>query len=391
VNVMDEYKKVSLSLIVWKSSIREFTDEDVENMAASLRVHSQIEPIIVKPLNKQGLYEGVCGKLRFEGLKHAKIPNALTRIHKFKDEEEVLEWQLAENLHRKEPSDYEKIEAINKLADLRKKRFPEDSVVKGIVIAIQESTGEKKPEGTVRKYLSVAERLKEPTKKVLRRTPKKARKVEISHLEQICRVEDEAQQVELAKKVMDKGWTVQKLKHEVAKILTPSPPPLPEGKFNVIYADPPWRYNVKYLRGNPEKYYPTMTLEEICGVKIPASEDAVLFLWTTNPMLEDALSVMKAWGFKYKTNMAWVKSKFGTGFYFRGQHELLLVGVKGDVHPPEEPNRFPSVLFANTTRHSEKPEDVYELIEKMYPDAKYVELFARNRREGWQSWGNEVV
>jgi len=166
--------------------------------------------------------------------------------------------------------------------------------------------------------------------------------------------------------------------------------PLPEVKFDIIYADPPWEYRVKHRRGSPEKHYPTMTLDQICNIEIPASENAVLFLWGTNPLLEEALKVMDAWGFKYKSNMVWVKDKFGTGFYFRGQHELLLVGVKGDVHPPTESNRFPSVLQAPVKEHSEKPTEVYDIIEKMYPNATYLELFARKQRLGWQAWGNEV-
>jgi len=166
--------------------------------------------------------------------------------------------------------------------------------------------------------------------------------------------------------------------------------PLPSGEFDVIYADPPWRYYVNHLRANPEKYYPTMSVEEICNLKIPSSENTVLFLWTTNPMLEDALKVIEAWGFKYKTNMVWVKNKFGTGFYVRGQHELLLLAVKGDVHPPIESNRFSSVVNADVREHSQKPTEVYDIIEKMYPDAHYLELFARNKRNGWEAWGNEV-
>jgi N6-adenosine-specific RNA methylase IME4 len=130
--------------------------------------------------------------------------------------------------------------------------------------------------------------------------------------------------------------------------------------------------------------------QEICELQIPTSENAVLFLWATNPLLEDALQVMKAWGFQYKTNIVWVKDKFGIGFYVRGQHELLLIGTKGNVHPPEESNRFSSVVNADVKEHSEKPEEIYNLIEAMYPDKTYLELFARKQRLKWKSWGNEV-
>jgi len=107
-------------------------------------------------------------------------------------------------------------------------------------------------------------------------------------------------------------------------------------------------------------------------------------------MLEEALEVMKAWGFQYKTNLVWVKDRFGLGFFVRGQHELLLVGVKGSVHPPGESNRFSSVLKVPVKKHSEKPEEVYGLIENMYPNARKIELFARKIREGWEAWGLEV-
>lgn len=200
----------------------------------------------------------------------------------------------------------------------------------------------------------------------------------------------EQKQVEVAKKVVEKNLTVKQTKKLVKEVLWKDQPPLPTEPFNVVYADPPWTYNVKHLRGNPEKHYPTLTTKEICGMSIPSSDNAVLFLWATNPMLEDALQVMKAWGFSYKTNLVWVKNKMGVGFYLRGQHELLLIGVKGDVHPPEQSNRVASVLKADVGKHSKKPDVVYEIIEGMYPQAKYLELFARQKRQGWEAWGNEL-
>lgn len=173
------------------------------------------------------------------------------------------------------------------------------------------------------------------------------------------------------------------------------PPPLPEGIFNVIYADPPWQYEFSLSeRGDPERHYPTMSLEKICALNIPASEGAVLFLWATNPKLKEALQVIESWGFEYRTNMVWIKDKIGTGYYFRGQHELLLLAKKGNISPPNESDRFPSVLFSPREEHSEKPEEVYGIIEKMYPDPdyRYLELFSRNvkGREGWTCWGLEV-
>ncbi|TRZ69880.1 MAG: hypothetical protein D4R96_02500 [Nitrosopumilaceae archaeon] len=165
--------------------------------------------------------------------------------------------------------------------------------------------------------------------------------------------------------------------------------PIPEGEFSVILSDPPWQY---YLngKGSPENHYDTMSTESICNLSIPSAKNSILFLWATAPKLQDALEVMERWGFEYKTNMVWVKDKIGTGYYFRGQHELLLVGKKGQILVPEVEDIPNSVLISPRRAHSEKPSEVYNIIEKMYPNQKYLELFARNKRENWTSWGNEL-
>lgn len=168
-----------------------------------------------------------------------------------------------------------------------------------------------------------------------------------------------------------------------------APPTLPSGVFDVIYADPPWKYYYK-ARGNPEFHYPLMEDEEIWALKVPSAENAILFLWATNPKLPEALKTMDSWGFTYKTNFVWVKDRFGTGFYVRGQHELLLIGTKGNIPTPVNDTRPSSIIEAPVREHSRKPDEVYNIIESMYPNRKYVELFARNNREGWISWGDQV-
>jgi ParB family chromosome partitioning protein len=210
-----------LSAIFWKSPIRNFTKQDIIDMAASLRIHGQIQPVICKPANAEGMCEGVCGHLRYEAAKHAGLGEMLVRVHKFEDEEEVLEWQLAENLHRKELSALERAQAYGKLADLRKKRFPEEqTVVKGIAMAVEELTGTKPAEKTVRKYLDISRKIGNKAKEIsLPRPSEKASFPKISHLEQISRIEDEDKQAELLEKTATRGWTVQKLEQEVDREL----------------------------------------------------------------------------------------------------------------------------------------------------------------------------
>lgn len=177
----------------------------------------------------------------------------------------------------------------------------------------------------------------------------------------------------------------------------PAPAPVEPaaGTYSVLYADPPWRYEqpggqTPDLRA-VENHYPTMSDAEIAALEVPAADDAVLFLWATNPKLIEAAGVMAAWGFEYRTNACWVKDRFGMGYYVRGQHELLLIGRRGNLGVPEPANRPASVVSAPRQQHSRKPDDFYELIERMYPEDSRVELFARRPREGWASWGNQLA
>jgi len=104
----------------------------------------------------------------------------------------------------------------------------------------------------------------------------------------------------------------------------------------------------------------------------------------------EALGVMKAWGFTYKTHSIWDKEIIGMGYWWRGQHELLLVGVKGKMSPPPQHMRVSSVRRERRTRHSKKPSGVGVMIDRWYPELNKIELFAREKTEGWDVWGNEV-
>lgn len=169
----------------------------------------------------------------------------------------------------------------------------------------------------------------------------------------------------------------------------------PEDKHSIIYADPPWRYEhppIGSTSRSIENHYPTMSLEEICELPVSgvAADDAVLFLWATAPKLAECFAVIESWGFTYRTCMVWVKDKIGMGYHARNQHEILLIAKRGTLAPPEPSDRPPSVLHAPRAAHSAKPEEFYELIEKMYPGAPKLELFARGEREGWSVWGNQA-
>jgi N6-adenosine-specific RNA methylase IME4 len=171
----------------------------------------------------------------------------------------------------------------------------------------------------------------------------------------------------------------------------PAAPPLPEGPFQLIYADPPWQLGNPDGINAPEHHYPTMPLQAIKDLQPPAAEDTVLFLWAVNCRLPEALEVISAWGFTYKTNLVWVKPSIGLGYWARNRHELLLIATRGQIDLPDAGKAPDSVIEADRGRHSQKPEQAYQLIETAYPHLTKLELFARGTpRPGWQTWGNQA-
>lgn len=132
-----------------------------------------------------------------------------------------------------------------------------------------------------------------------------------------------------------------------------------------------------------------MSLDEIKNLPIDdiADENAHLYLWCPNGMIPEALEVMKSWGFKYKTVLTWVKNRSIFGYYFKGQSEQLLFGVKGKLAPQDR--KQVTIIHGAVRNHSRKPDEQYDVIEKISPFPR-IELFARVRREGWDAWGDEV-
>ena len=169
-------------------------------------------------------------------------------------------------------------------------------------------------------------------------------------------------------------------------------------KYNIIYADPPWRYQDRKCNGACEFHYNTMKIDNICElpVKDITDKDCVLFLWTTYPMLQEAMQLIKAWGFKYKTiGFQWVKqNKSGNGFFFglgrwtRGNTECCLIATKGK--PKRVNNSVGQLIVSPIQAHSEKPNEARTKIVELMGDLPRIELFALQYAEGWDCWGNEV-
>lgn len=185
---------------------------------------------------------------------------------------------------------------------------------------------------------------------------------------------------------------------QLVRQLAPRVRPLPAKKFSVIYADPPWRFEprsrITGMNRAAENHYPTMTIDELHMLMVEgiAHADAALFLWATQPMLEEAIGLMRDWDFDYRSHLIWDKGKIGLGYWFRNRHELLLVGMRGHIKGPARGKQWPSLVYHPRGRHSAKPEIFREMIDAYFPaPLKKIELFARGkRRKDWTLWGNEV-
>ena len=174
-------------------------------------------------------------------------------------------------------------------------------------------------------------------------------------------------------------------------------------KYNIIYADPPWSYKDKRdkhprMCGGATSHYNTMSIEQIKSLPIKdfAADNCMLFLWVTFPNLQEGLDVIKAWGFKYKTlGFSWIKTNknngkpfFGIGYYTKSNCEVCLIGVKGK--PIKASNSVSSVIISPRQEHSKKPDQIRDKIVELCGDVPRIELFARQKTEGWDVWGNEV-
>ena len=172
-------------------------------------------------------------------------------------------------------------------------------------------------------------------------------------------------------------------------------------KYSIIYADPPWAYRTYSKKGqgrSAESHYPTMCIEDIKALPVGelAAKDCALFLWITFPCLCEALEVLTAWGFSYKTvAFVWVKQNrrndelfTGMGYWTRANAEICILATKG--HPKRVDAGVRQVILSHIEEHSKKPDEARERIVRLMGDLPRVELFARQSPEGWDVWGNEV-
>ena len=174
----------------------------------------------------------------------------------------------------------------------------------------------------------------------------------------------------------------------------------PDKKYQIIYADPPYEYSnsgsTKNSRGNAKQFYKTMPVNEIKKIPVEkiADDNCWLFLWTTYPQIQNGLDVLRAWGFGYKTvAFTWIKKTVhmkdfvGMGFYTRANPEIVLLGLKGKVHPINKTVR--NIVYSQIQEHSKKPDIVRDKIIQLCGDLSRIELFARQKIPKWDCWGDD--
>lgn len=170
--------------------------------------------------------------------------------------------------------------------------------------------------------------------------------------------------------------------------------------YDFIMADPPWRFETWSEAGkakkSPERHYGTMSIDEIAALPVGhlAGIDCTLWLWATHPMVDQQIEVIRRWGFRFVTSGAWVKRTatgklaFGTGYRLRSASEPFLLATNGN---PETAKNIRSVVEGPVREHSRKPDEAYAEAERMMPHARRADLFSRQSRPGWDSWGLEAT
>ena len=179
-------------------------------------------------------------------------------------------------------------------------------------------------------------------------------------------------------------------------------PPFPKGTFDILYADPPWDYKGQTQHagkkcsdtGGAAKHYPTVKLKDLKTLAINkiSNENSLLFMWATSPHLDQAIELGKAWGFEWATvGFVWNKVRVNPGFYTMSQCELCLIFKKRKIPHPRGDRNIRQYVVHKREKHSKKPDEVRRRISSMFPTQRKIELFAREKHNGWESWGLDIT
>lgn len=399
------YRTLPISSIKIPEGRRPLNDLKVQEIAESLPTIGLLNPITVSSENVL-----IAGLHRLEAFKRIGLPEIPVIVFEYDEIHQHLA-EVLENSARSDLTELERGEALLEAKEFYEVLHPETKAggdrgnqhtggktrrAHSATFATAKAGTTRRSERVIQESIQIAHGITSEVRDLIRGDALADRKKDLLNL---ARIKDPVKQLEVARQVVDGAAKDIHTAHlnvnraeKLEALAEPADLSTVSGIYNVILADPPWRYEHVSRNSNAiENHYPTMTLAEIAALPIPAADTSILYLWATAPKLEEALRVMREWGFTYRSHAVWDKMRIGLGYWFRGRHELLLVGIKGEFPTPANETRFDSVFTESKTEHSVKPEIVYEMIEAMYPKGRKLEIFARGEaRSGWAVWGNET-
>jgi N6-adenosine-specific RNA methylase IME4 len=391
------YRLIPLDSIVVKPGRR--TLGDLSDLMESITSIGLLNPITVTTDHR--LVAGASRLAACQRLGWLEIPAHVVTL----DDIEAELAQIDENLIRNELTVLQRGEQLLRRRELYLARYPQTKrggapgkagggkkAKTEIISAFADDVAAKTSvtSRTVRQEIQIARGLAEPVKERIRGTVLEDNKVELLRLARRP-VEQQRRIVEAV--VRDGNLSVRRAEIALAAAaIVAEPPALPTGPFRVLVVDPPWQYTTRESdashRGTVS--YPCLSLEEIKALPVGnlAAEDCVLWLWATNAHIFEVPGLLQAWGFQHKTILTWVKDRIGAGNWLRGQTEHCVMAVRGK--PTITCSNQSTVIHAQRREHSRKPEEFYRLVESLCPGSK-CELFAREQRSGWVSYGNQTT
>lgn len=351
----------------FKSLIPPLSDEERARLESNLAADGCRDPLVV--WDEKGIL--LDGHNRHEICTRLDIPFSTTRLS-FDTRDDAADWIESNQLGRRNLTPDQRSILRGRMYNREKKR--------------SSGRADRDLSGGQNDHPKTAERIAAKTgvsEKTVRRDAKRAEQYE--KLKETA--PEEAEAVFVGKKRLREVQRTARLA-EVKEAAA-----LPDSKYRVIYADPPWKYGDQLTEnyGAVKYHYPAMSIKELCDMPVAdlCERDAVLFLWVTSPLLYEAAPIIKAWGFTYKTSFVWDKVKHNMGHYNSVRHEFLLICTRGSC-TPDNRKLHDSVQTIERAKHSEKPEKFREIIEELYPYGKRLELFARREADGWDAHGNQI-
>jgi ParB-like chromosome segregation protein Spo0J len=405
-------KAVQVSdIVVSPNRMRALRLEKVAEIAESIQAQGLLQPIVVRPRGR-GNFWLVAGRHRLEAVRELDLDRISAVILDGLDADTALLAEIDENLVHADLSPAERALHQARRKDLYEKLHPE---TKHGAVGRGGKKSRQNGDTSAERFTKDAAKKTGKSERSVQREVERANKIvgladvvgttldAPDELDALAKLPELAQADLIARakaggKVTARH-TAKLLRRkerevELADATAAASEALGQKLYGVLYVDPPWRYDNPPMgdvaRAN-ENHYATMTLDQIKVLNLPAADNCALFMWGTIPLLDAAFEVLTAQRFKYKSAIMWEKEgPPGTGYWVRGEVEILLIATRGEVPAPAPGEQLPAIVRTPRGRHSEKPDFFAEMIARAFPTTPKLEMFARKLRDGWDVWGNEI-